>query len=144
MTKQFTNNEQIFVDTSGFKAVIDPNDEFHLKAVKIWEKLKKQKVILVTSNYVLDETFTLLRARCGIKAALRFKESLAKSSRVIKIVRITLADEADAWYWFIKSWSKLSFTDCVSFALMKRLGIKKVVAFDRHFVRAGIDVITNL
>lgn len=134
-------NNPIFIDTSGFKAVVDNNDEFHQKAVKIWQKLKEEKAVLITSNYILDETFTLLRARCGIKTALRFKQILAKSSRVVKVVRVTLADEAAAWKWFVKNWSDLSFTDCVSLALMKRLNIKKVVSFDRHFLWAGMEII---
>ncbi|MGB9706740.1 MAG: type II toxin-antitoxin system VapC family toxin [Microgenomates group bacterium] len=134
-------NNLVFIDTSGFKAVVDKNDEFHWKAAKIWRKLKEEKAILVTSNYILDETFTLLRARCGIKAVLKFRKILAKSSRVLKVVRVTLADEAGAWKWFVKNWSGLSFTDCVSLALMKRLGIKKVVSFDRHFSRAGMEAV---
>lgn len=135
------NKVVVFVDTSGFKAVIDPNDDFHLRAIKIWRKLKEQKAILVTSNYILDETFTLLRARCGLKTVLKFKEALFKSSQTIKIVRVTVADEALAWKWFVKSWSKLSFTDCVSFALMDRLDIKKAVTFDEHFARAGLRLV---
>ena len=131
----------VFVDTSGFKAVIDENDEFHQEAVKIWQKLKQEKAILITSNYILDEAFTLLRARCGIETALKFRQILAKSSRAVKVVRVTLADEAGAWKWFVKNWSNLSFTDGVSLALMKRLGIKKVVSFDRHFLQAGMEII---
>jgi len=132
--------DKVFVDTGGFKAIIDPKDEFHSRAVKIWKRLEKQKAVLVTSNYVLDETFTLLRARCGFKTAIDFKKVLAASSPVIQVIRVTVADEADAWRWFGKNWSKLSFTDCVSFAVMKRLGIKKAVAFDRHFARAGMKI----
>ena len=128
------------MDTGGFKAIIDPKDEFHLQAVKTWRKLEKNKAVLVTSNYVLDETFTLLRARCGLKTAIDFKKVLAASSPVIQVIRVTVVDEAAAWHWFSKNWSKLSFTDCVSFAVMKRLGIKKVVAFDRHFVREGMKI----
>ena len=131
---------EIFIDTGGFKAVIDPKDDFHQKAVVIWQRFKKEKAALITSNYVLDETFTLLRARCGVKTALRFKKILSQSGRVIKIIRVTVKDEAAAWQWFIKDWSKLSFTDCVSLALAKRLGIKKVFSFDRHFARAGMKL----
>ena len=95
---------------------------------------------LVTSNYVLDETFTLLRARLGVKTADTFRQSLIQSTQAVKIIRVSVADEAQAWQWFGKDWTKLSFTDCVSFALMRRLRIARVVSFDEHFRRAGLRI----
>ena len=116
--------ETIFLDSSFFKGLIDPKDDFYQKASKIWLKLRKESKNLVTSNFIVDETLTLLRSRCNLETAIKFRDLLAENSQIIKIVRVTVADEGMAWQWFIKDWSKLSFTDCVSFALMKRLGIK--------------------
>jgi len=130
----------IFIDTSAFKAIVDHNDDFHHQAVSIWEKLSKSQKLLITSNYILDETFTLLRARCHLNYALRFKEILADSAPVLKIVRVTIDDENKAWNWFKNNWTNLSFTDCVSFAMIKRLGITEVVSFDYHFKRAGFKM----
>jgi len=53
------------------------------------------------------------------------------------LCRITAKDEAEAWKYFEKNWSGLSFTDCTSFAMMKRLGITKYFGYDDHFGRAG-------
>jgi len=55
-------------------------------------------------------------------------------------MRVTVADEAGAWQWFVKNWSKLLFTNCVSFAFMKRLRITRAAAFDEHFKRAGFKI----
>ena len=101
--------------------------------------MRKESKNLVTSNFIVDETLTLLRSRCNLETAIKFRDLLAENSQIIKIVRVTVADEGMAWQWFIKDWSKLSFTDCVSFALMKRLGIKRWL-FDEHFKRAGFEV----
>ncbi len=131
------NKDSIFVDTSGFKALIDEKDEFHKEAVNIWKNLSQTDVLIVTTNYILDETFTLLRAKCGIGFVLEFRTYLIKSAPIIKLERVTSKDEANAWNWFAKDWSKLSFTDCVSFALMNRLNIKKTFTFDKHFAKAG-------
>lgn len=135
------SEEKIFIDTSFFKALIDGDDDFHKKAVDIWEKLEKEKLILITSNYVLDETFTLIRARRGLAIVLEFRDYLWQSGSVFKIERVIAQDEAEAWFWFLKDWSKLSFTDCVSFALMKRLNLKRVLTFDRHFEKAGFVMV---
>lgn len=130
-------NNQVFIDTSAFKALIDPKDDFHKAVKQIWSKLEKEDAMLVTTNYILDEAFTLIRARCGVETVDIFRRVLARSPN-LKVVRVTSADEAGAWKWFTKDWSKLSFTDCVSFAVMKRLRLQSVVSFDDHFRRAGL------
>ena len=131
-------SNQIFIDSGGFKALIDGNDDFNGGAVLIWKRLKEEEDIeLFTSNYIIDECMTLLRNRCGLEKSLILRTILIEGEPMIKVIRIKVIDEAGAWRWFEKDWSKLSFTDCVSFAIMKRLGIKRVFGFDEHFERAG-------
>lgn len=134
-----TLKSPIFVDSSMFKALVDEKDEFHQKAVFLWVKFKKEKVQFVTSNYILDETFTLIRKRRGRIIVDNFRKSLAGDFDV-KIFRVITDDEAAAWDWFLNDWSNLSFTDCVSFALMKRLRLIRVATFDEHFKRAGFEI----
>lgn len=130
-------SENFFVDTSGFKALVDPKDEFHAQAKRNWKNLSVRGVSLVTSNYILDENYTLIRQRCGLDVARSFRKLIAENGKEIKVMRVTLDDELSAWQWFEKDWSKLSFTDCVSFAMMERLVIKHFFGFDEHFIRAG-------
>lgn len=137
-TKLYMGSNLVFVDTSMFYALVDENDYFHKQAVQIWQEQKLQKVQLITSNYILDETFTLIRQRRGRKVVDEFRKNLLSE---IKIIRVTVADEAGAWEYFVKDWSKLSFTDCVSFAMMHRLEIKEALAFDDRFKRAGYKLI---
>lgn len=131
---------EIFVDTSMFKALIDEKDEFHTQSMSIWKSLKEESVGLVTSNYILDETFTLVRARLGIAVVKRLRDTFLSSSHILKIIRVTIQDEADAWKWFVLPWSKLSFTDCISFSIMERLHLKRVATFDRHFRQATFEI----
>ena len=127
------NNLSVFVDTGMFKALVDAKDEFHNQAKLIWAKLARENTLLVTSNYILDESFTLIRSRCGIKTVEKFRESLLESTLALTIVRVTVEDENSAWKWFLYDWEKLSFTDCVSFAIMKRLRITRAATFDKDF-----------
>lgn len=96
---------KVFADTSFFKAYLDKNDEFHQKALKIFNKLRENSALLVTSNYILDESFTLLRVKCSLEIAIEFKTVLEKFETGLKIVRVTAIDEAAAWDWFVKDWS---------------------------------------
>jgi len=132
--------DSVFIDTGFLKALVDSEDNFHGQAKKIWVKLQEDKVVLITSNFIIDETLTVIRVKCGLQKALDFRDLLAENSQILKIMRVTVDDQAKAWQWFVKNWSKLSFTDCVSFAVMKRLGLRRAAAFDEHFQRAGFKV----
>lgn len=132
----------IFVDSSWFKALLDEKDEFHSLALDQYQKIKSEKMSLATTNYIIDETLTLLRVKVSLDLALKFRETLLRMRNTIRIIRVLASDEAQAWKWFPKNWSKLSFTDCISFAVMKRLDLKKVATFDKHFTQAGFKVRT--
>jgi predicted nucleic acid-binding protein len=96
---------------------------------------------LITSNYVLDEIITLLKIRLGPTIAITFGQKLW-NQEVSTLVRITEEDEVSAWGIFRQYEDKgFSFTDCTSFALMERLEIHTVFAFDDHFVQYGKFVI---
>lgn len=134
-------NPDIFVDTSFFKAFIDKEDDFHSQAIQILNKLKSANSLLITSNYILDETFTVVRSKCGLDLAILFRKALEEFDEGLKIVRALAIDERNAWNYFLEDWSGLSFTDCVSFALMNRLNIKRAATFDKHFQRAGFEIV---
>jgi uncharacterized protein len=54
------------------------------------------------------------------------------------VLRAGGAEERDALELFEKLADQgVSFTDCLSFALMRQHGIRQAFAFDRHFETAG-------
>lgn len=133
--------KNVFVDTSFFKAIIDEKDEFWTNATAILTLLEDNNSELITTNYIVDETATLLRVRRGLEKSLKFRRLLIGGMPTIKLMRVTIADDASAWDWFKNDWSHLSFTNCVSFSVMKRLDITHVATFDQHFQRAGFTIV---
>lgn len=133
--------DNVFVDTSLFKALIDRKDEFHIPAKSIWDKQLVGQRKLLTTNFVLDESFTLIRVRTGIEKLFEFREFLMDGVEDLKIIRVMAGDEIKAWEWMGQGWSKLSFTDCTSFAVMKRIELTDVVTFDDHFAKAGFNIL---
>ena len=130
--------KRIFVDTSAWYAIIDKNDQDHAAALG---KIRILDRPLLTSNYIFDETLTLLKSRLGSPIAIQFGQKLW-NQEVSALLRITEEDEEKAWTIFRQYEDKgFSFTDCTSFALMERLDIKTVFAFDDHFVQYGKFVI---
>ena len=129
---------KIFVDTSAWYAIIDKNDQDHAVAATKIQILDRP---LVTSNYIFDEILTLLKAKLGFTVAVPFGQKLW-NQEISALVRITEDDEERAWILFRQYDDKgFSFTDCTSFALMERLDINTVLAFDDHFIQYGKFVI---
>jgi len=124
----------IFVDTSAWYAFVDKSDRDHASAVELAKKLNQP---LITGNYIFDETLTLLKVRLGANVAINFGQKLW-NQEVATLIRVSEKDETRAWELFIHYEDKgFSFTDCTSFALMERLEIKTVFAFDEHFLQYG-------
>lgn len=131
---------EIFVDTSAFVAIANRSDQYHLKAKEFLNTLDPG-IKLHTSNYIIDETITRIRMIVGHKSALTFGKEIF-SSRLYTIHYIGEEIEKEAFRIFEKYLDKkLSFTDCTSFALMKKLGINKAFAFDEDFVTVGFEVV---
>lgn len=130
----------IFIDTGAFLARHVSHDQFHAKARRAWKDLEKAKSPLFTSSFVLDETFTLLARRTSYAFAADRAEA-AYTSRVLTILRPGPDDELEALGLFRKLGDQeVSFTDCVSFALMRRHRLSRAFTFDRHFAAAGFTV----
>jgi hypothetical protein len=72
----------IFVDTSAFLAIENRRDSYHSKAIRFRDSCLKAGSVLVTSDYVLDETYTILRVRAGHGIAVQFGEAI-RASRLL-------------------------------------------------------------
>lgn len=130
----------IFIDTGAFLARFIERDQYHDAAVKHWQKLQQDHRRCYTSNFVLDETVTLLARRTTYPFAAARAKNLY-DSKLLSILRPDQDDELAAVEFFQKyADQKVSFTDCVSFVLMTKLRIKCAFSFDRHFAMAGFSV----
>ena len=131
---------RLFVDTSAWVALNDLKDQHHAVAVEKLARIRSEKVELVTSDYILDETLTLIRMRTFHQAAIAFGDALLKSG-VASMVTISDEVRSAAFVLFRKYDDKdLSFTDCTSFALMKRLKVQTAFTFDGHFQQVGFMI----
>lgn len=127
----------IFVDTSGFVAVQDKNDRNHKTAIEYWRRLAGEAIAVYTSNYVFDETYTVLLKRVGREAALDFGEAVLMS-KAIQMVYIDEGLHELSWKIARKYADKaLSFTDCTSFAVINDLAIDQAFSYDSHFRQFG-------
>jgi len=127
----------VFVDTSAFFAVLDADDENHEAARQMWEDLLTQEAVLVCSNYVLVETLALVQRRLGIPAVRVFQED------IMPVLNVEWVDESLHQVGIASVLAaarrRLSLVDCVSFEIVRRLGIKTAFVFDHHFEEQGFE-----
>jgi predicted nucleic acid-binding protein len=127
----------VFADTAGWVACADRRDQSHAECCAARDSQLKEGKVLVTTDYVVDETLTLLRIRLGTASARQWWETVSSSQRVLmRSVDEELLEAARQWF-FRYSDKDFSFTDCTSFVLMKRDRINSALTTDHHFVQAG-------
>ena len=129
----------LFVDTGYLIALEAADDQHHDAALRHWRELTTQLPPLVTTSYVFDEVVTFFNSRNQHAKASEIGNRLLRSPTV-ELVHVDETLFFDAWRYFTQHADKsYSLTDCISFVLMERLGIRSSLAFDQHFVQAGFE-----
>ncbi len=133
----------VFLDTGFFVAFHNARDVNHQSAVETMEKLLKGEYGPVfTSDYVFDEAVTVALKRTGRHAlAVDLGRLILGVDRPKFVTVLPIEKEVfeNSWSIFMSHSERgLSFTDCASIALVRRLGIGGMISFD-----GGFDGILN-
>lgn len=133
--------KRIFVDTGAWYALVDKKDPDHSAAASF---LKNNRIPLLTTNFIFDETVTLLRRRLGWSIAATFGKRL-QDSKLTTLVPVQGKNEERAWELFLKYRDQdFSYTDCTSFAVMKAFKVDTAFTFDRHFLTMNLQVFPKI
>ena len=124
----------IFADSGGWFSLFVPDNNNHDVAVQ-WHTQNTQ--LLLTTDYVVDETLTLMKARGEYRRALTIGRQFF-NGELAQIYYLTPDDVQEAWRTFAQfSDKEWSFTDCTSRVVIERLVILEAFAFDLHFRQFG-------
>lgn len=133
--------KQIFADTNGWIALNSKRDQGYDAAVKINKALLQKGHRYVTTNFVLDETYTGLLTKVGHFAAVDFGEKI-RATRTVQLIHITEELEEEAWKLFKQYSDKdFSFTDCTSFVVMRQWNVMEAFTNDHHFEHKGFTIL---
>ena len=131
----------LFVDTAGWVACADSADPAHASCCAARDAALETGQTLVTTDFVVDETLTLLRFRLGLDAAERWWQQLDRSPR-LRWERVDSDRFEKARHVFFRYRDKaFSFTDCTSFEVMRELKLTHVMTTDRHFRQMGFHLV---
>jgi predicted nucleic acid-binding protein len=129
----------IFVDTSAFYALLDTTDRYHEQSANALVEFRRAGQRLLTTSYVVVESCALIQKRLGMSVVGTFRSSLLPVVAV-RWVEGTVHEEGfDLLLTCARGGP--SFVDCVSFAFMRRSGMRTAFTFDRHFAEQGFECI---
>ena len=127
----------VFVDTAGWMACGDSADPNHQASCRARDAALEAGRTLVTTDYVVDETLTLIRLRLGVRQAEAWWRQV-DGSRRLRWERVDAARFERAREFFFRYRDKdFSFTDCTSFVTMRELRLTDALTTDHHFRQAG-------
>lgn len=140
--------KKIFIDASGWIAVMHRGDNCFQIAKDIFEREIKAKSVFVLSNWTFYEALTILKAKVGFDAAKRLSDVVEGSSFVFPVkVDENLESKAVELFWRYKD-KDWGVVDCSSIVIIKEYGCDFVFAFDTHFVQAsrqcGFSLLANM
>lgn len=127
----------VFVDTSGFYALLDATDTFHREAALLFSQAAASDWTLHTTNYVIVESTALIQARLGWDALDAWTRRVLPHCR-IGWVTPELHQRGES-RWVHTRERRLSLTDCISFEYMREHNITNAIAQDEHFTRQGFS-----
>jgi len=133
---------KLFIDTWGWLTLRDRKESKHQQANRLYRWFRRQQGIIYTTDYVLDETITLLFRRLPFEAAI---ESLDKINKAIERGYLQLEwitprrfEKAEQMRLRYQDKPRISFTDLTSMVIMEELDIKGILTEDKHFEQVGM------
>ena len=135
--------KQHFIDAGAFVGQSVSDDQYYEQAALIAEKLKDEKSLGVTTDFVVSEVITFLQRRLGSPAGVQFYKAI-KASSDITVVQTT-QQRFDEAIKTLETYDdkEFSFVDCVSFTVMREHNLTRAFTFDRHFDQAGFEIIKS-
>ena len=131
----------LFVDTAAWVAAADARDATGSAVREARDRWLSQGGILITTDYVIDETLTTIRFRLGLDAAEAWWQQIDNSSRLqIEPIDEVRRERARLLFFRYRD-TDFSFTDCSSFVLMHELKIRCALTLDHHFRQMGFEVV---
>ena len=130
---------KLFVDSWGWLVLEDSRDPLHQAATRTYAEAAKSSGNVFTTNFVLDETISLLFRRRPFEEAARFINGLL-TSPLIGIEEITQTRFRRAFDLRLAFRDKpdISFTDLTIMIVAQELNITHILTGDRHFIQAGL------
>ena len=134
----------VFLDTSGWIALLNATEQFHQRANDVWLELGRRRYRIVLTDWIIAETGNGL-ARSS--ARTRFADAIERiwnnpQVGIIVVDEALIARAIDRYRRYTdKTWG---LVDCASFIVMQEQGITEAFTSDRDFEQAGFGCLLSV
>nr|QNO57859.1 hypothetical protein DCLBPEOH_00020 [Methanosarcinales archaeon ANME-1 ERB7] len=133
---------KLFIDTWGWIVLGNKREPRHTELTNSYSSWKDQEVMSYTTDYILDETFTLLFRRVHFKEAKHSLDiiDLAIKKGYLRLERITAErfEKAKGLRIKFRDKPRISFTDLTTMVVMTEMQITDILTKDDHFTQVGM------
>lgn len=133
---------KLFIDTWGWIVMLNKQEPLHQKINSLYKKARHENWLIYTTDYVLDETLTLLFRRLptpvAIKAMNTISDAVSKEYLTAAWISSERFEKAKELRLKFQDKTGISFTDLTSMVVMKDLGLELVMTNDDHFIHVGM------
>jgi len=134
--------EIVFIDTWGWVVIHNKREPRHSEVDALYRKCRLNGGSIYTTDYVLDETFTLLFRRLPLSLAeesvLLLDEAIRQGYLNLEWVSPERFEEAKELRSRFRDKPKISFTDLTLMVVMKELGVTSILTDDDDFTQVGM------
>ena len=132
---------KLLIDTWGWLTLRDRREDLHKDAKEIYKIYREQEATIYTTDYILDETFTLIFKRLSKDLAYSSLDGIEQAI-ADGFINLTWIDEtrfnaAKQLRGKFVDKPNISFTDLTSMVVMEELSITKILTNDDHFLYVG-------
>jgi predicted nucleic acid-binding protein len=129
----------VFLDTVGLLALFNVDDQWHGAADAAYERIKRDGRNFITTSFVFLEAGNAA-ARTRVRPLIiTVRRQMAEQGR---IDFPSQRDWEHGWSLYEQNFAnRAGIVDCISFAVMRRLGLTEVFSNDQHFTAAGFTTL---
>lgn len=133
---------KLFIDIWGWLTLHDKSERYHQQVTQAYQQAIAQSGHIYTTNYVLDETFTLLFRRLPASRAEQSLKRLVSAFSTSNFHLIRIGEERFVQTEVLRSRfldkPLISFTDLTSMVVMRELNVTKILTENTHFTHVGM------
>ena len=136
--------QKVLIDAWGWLTLYDASERQHQTVKALYSKLLNSSARIYTTDFILDETFTLFFKRLNSYQAQHAVQTLytALGSPPLSLISIDSSLFAKTVDLRLKYADKprISFTDLSTMVVMQELGIQTIITEDAHFLQVGLGL----
>jgi uncharacterized protein len=138
---------KLFIDTWGWINLFNRTESYHQQVSHYYNEARSKQTLIITTDYILDEVYTLLFKRLPLDLARKAIETISDSVEIgylnLEWISPERFEASAKMRLKFRDKPNISFTDLTSMVVMQELGISDIMTGDAHFTHVGLGFVLH-